>query len=99
MSVARTSCPQFFDAPLRPAQQPVDVAAVGVGCYLSGDPGDQTPQRLGQRPVHPEDTLEGREAHLHLLADRRAPVSFLGGRRNLKQKKFLPESPTAASQI
>ena len=31
MSVARISCPEFLDAPLRPAQEPVDVEAIGVG--------------------------------------------------------------------
>src|SRR5215213_6043363 len=99
MSVARISGPQLLDAPLRPAQQPVDVEAVGVGSHLRRDPGDQPRKRLGQRPIHPEDALEGREAHLHLLADWRAPVCLLGSQQHPAPGQFLSECPAAVGQI
>ena len=96
MSVARTLGPQVLDAPLRPAQQPVDVATVSVGCYLRRDLGRQAGERLGQRAIHPEDALEDRKAHLHLLADRQAPVRFLGGQEDDAPRQFLPNPlPTA----
>src|SRR5215208_1307504 len=99
MSVARISGPLLLDAPLRPAQQPVDVEAVGVGGHLRRDPGDQPRKRLGQRPIHPEDALEGREAHLHLLADWRAPVCLLGSQQHPAPGQFLSECPAAVGQI
>src|SRR5215208_1435286 len=99
MSVARISGPQLLDAPLRPAHQPVDVEAVGVGGYLRRNPGDQPRKRLGQRPIHPEDALESREAHLHLLADRRAPICLLGSQHHIANGQFLSECPAAIRQI
>src|SRR5687768_1798007 len=35
------SCPQLLDAPLWTIQTPVDQERIGVGCYLSRDPGCQ----------------------------------------------------------
>src|SRR5215208_5469631 len=82
MSVARISGPKLLDAALRTTQQPVDVEPVGVGGDLRRDPGGQPSERLGQRALHPEDALEGREAYLHLLAHWWATVRLLGGHRN-----------------
>src|SRR5215207_10161201 len=76
MSVARMSGPQLLDAALRTTEQAVDVETIGVGRHLRRDPGDQAHKRLGKRPVHTEDALEGREAHLHLLADRWTPIGL-----------------------
>src|SRR5215203_6321126 len=73
MSVARISGPQLLDAPLRSAQEPVDVEAVGVRADLGRDPGRQPDERLGQGAIHPEGPLERREADLHLLPAHRAP--------------------------
>src|SRR5215217_526539 len=99
MSVARFSCPQVPDAPLRTTEQPIDVAAVGVGCHLRRDPGGKTRERLGQRPVHPEDALEGREAHLHLLADRWAPIRLFGRQQDAAFGQLFGELAATVSQI
>src|SRR5215210_4231351 len=92
MSVARMSCPEFLDAPLRPAQEPVDVEAIGVGRHLGGDPGDQTCECLGKRRAHAKPTLEGREAYLHLLADRRPPVSLFGRQQDARAGELFPQT-------
>ena len=99
MSVARFSCPQFPDSALRTTQQPVDVATVGVGSHLRRNPGGQAHQRLGQRPVHTEDTLESREAHLHLLADRRSPMRLFGRQQDAVLGQLCLELAAAVSQI
>ena len=83
------SGPQLFDASLRTTQHPVDVATVGVGSHLSRDPGGQPGERLGQRAFHPEDALEVRQAHLHLLAERRATVRLLGSQQHSGLAQFL----------
>jgi hypothetical protein len=93
------SCPEFLDASLRPAQKPVDVAAVGVGCHLRRDPGDQTRERPGQRSAHAEPTLEGREAHLHLLAYRRPPVGLLGRQQDAGVGELFTQRPASVSQV
>src|SRR5215204_5584152 len=74
MSVARISCPQTLYPALRPAQQPVDVEAVGVGCYLRHDPGRKPHEGLGRRAFDPEDSFEGRKRDLNLL-----PCAVLAG--------------------
>src|SRR5215204_579512 len=99
MSVARMSGPQLLDAPLWPPEQPVDVQTVGVGCHLRRDPGDQTRERLVQRPVHAEDPLEDREAHLHLLAYRWAPIRLLRRKQDTAPGQLLPERAAAVGQI
>ncbi len=99
MSVARISGPKLLDAPLRPPEEPVDVETVGVGRHLRRDPGDRSRERLCQRPVHPEDPLEGREAHLHLLAYRRPPVRLLGGQQHAGPGQILPEFAAAVGQV
>src|SRR5215203_1526533 len=78
MSLARFSCPQVPNAPLRTTKHPVDIAAVGISRHLRRDPNGQTRERLCKRLVHSEDTLEGREAHLYLLADRWTPIRLFG---------------------
>src|SRR3954452_12428340 len=100
MSVARMSGPKLLDAALWTTQHPVDVAAVGVGGDLRRDPGGQARGRLGQRTFHPEDALEDREAHLHLLAERWATgVRLLGGQQHPALGRFLPERPAAVGQL
>ncbi len=58
--------PQRLDAPLRPVQKPIDIAALGVGGHLGRDRGGEPDERSGQRPSHSEGAFEGREANLHL---------------------------------
>ena len=99
MSVAKFSCPQVPDAPLRTTEQPVDVATVGVGCHLRRDPGGQAHQRLCERPVHTEDALEGRESHLHLLADRRAPIRLYGSEQDTALGQLRGEPTAAVGQL
>src|SRR5215210_3068043 len=67
MSVARFSCPQFFDPSLRTPQHSVYEEGVGISCYLRHDPRDQPHQRLGQCVLDPEGPLEGGERYFHLL--------------------------------
>src|SRR5215210_8525675 len=99
MSVAKMSCPQFLDAPLWPPEEPVDIKTVGVGGHLRRDPGAQTHQRLGQRPVHAEDTLEGREAHLNLLAYRCPSVGPFGRQQDAALSQLFSQLATAVGQI
>src|SRR5829696_3418279 len=99
MSVARFSCPQVPDAPLRTTEQPVDVAAVGISCYLRRDPNGQTRERLCKRPVHTEDTLEGRETHLHLLTDRWTPIRLFRREHDGALGQLRSEPTAAVGQI
>src|SRR5919107_5763996 len=73
MSVAKISGPQLLDVPLRPSEEPVHVQTVGVGCHLRRHPDRQPHERLRQCFAQPEDALEGGQAYLHLLPDRRGP--------------------------
>src|SRR5215213_8625827 len=96
MSVARFSCPQVPDAPLRTTEQPVDVAAVGISRHLRRNPGCQTRERLCKSLGHPEDALEGRQAHLHLLADRWTPIRLFGRKQYAVLLGQFRGEPTAA---
>src|SRR5215207_126398 len=99
MSVARISCPQFLDVSLRSPQEAVDVAAVGVGGNLGHDPGRKPYERLRQRVVHPEDALEGREANLYLLPDRRPPLGPFAGQQHVTPCQRLSECTAAVGEI
>src|SRR5215207_1225566 len=99
MSVARISCPQLLDVSLRSPQEAVDVAAEGVGGNLRHDPGRQPNERLRQRVVHPEDALEGREANLYLLPDRRPPLGPFGGQQHVTPCQLLSECTAAVGEI
>src|SRR5215211_4557884 len=67
MPVAWISGPQLLDPPLWPAEETVDVEAIGVGRYLRRDPRSEPHQRLGQGLPQPEDPLEARKADLYAL--------------------------------
>src|SRR5215217_4893381 len=69
MSVARISCQQLLEIPLRPAQEAVDVETVSVGGYLRHDPGRKPYERLSECTLHTKDALEDREANLYLLPE------------------------------
>src|ERR687898_3660886 len=99
MSVARFSCPQLLDAPLSTTEQPVDVTTVGVGRHLRRYPGGQAHERLGERPVHTEDALEVREAHLHLLADRWAPIRLFGSEQDAALGQLFDQLAAAVGQV
>src|SRR5215204_1324661 len=99
MSVARILCPQLLDEPLRPSEEPVDVQAVGVGGHLLSDPRGQPHQRGRQRLAHPEDPLERCEAHLRLLADRRATLGALGLKQHAGLGQLLLEPTAAVGQV
>jgi hypothetical protein len=76
MSVARFSCPQLLDLPLRTAQQWVNVEAVGVGCYRRRDPAGEPHKGPRQRLPKPELALEIRQRYLHLLPLAAVPRAF-----------------------
>src|SRR5918995_3543268 len=99
MSVARISGPQLLDAPLRPAQEPVDVETVGVSADLGRDPGRQPGERLGQGASHPEGPLKRREADLHLLSAHRAPSRPFGSQRNAPTGEGVLEQFGAVGKI
>src|SRR5215217_6103690 len=99
MSVARISCPQFLDVSLRSPQEAVDVAAVGVGGNLGHDPGRKPYERLRQRVVHPEDALEGREANLYLLPERRPPLGPFAPQQHITPCQLLSECTAAVGEI
>jgi hypothetical protein len=89
MSVARMSGPQTLYPALRPAQQPVDVAAVSVGTDLRHDPARQPYQGLGQSAFDPEDPLESGERYLRLL-----PHSVLAGALGHQRDSYSRQSLT-----
>src|SRR5215203_4485929 len=99
MYVARISCPQLLDVPLRPVEQSVDVEAVGVGGHLRRDPGGESHQRLRQRSAETESSLEGRKADLHLLPRSGTPLRSFGYQHDAALGEDLLERLGAVGEI
>jgi hypothetical protein len=99
MSVARISGPKLLDAPLRSAQQTVDVQAVGVSADLGRDPARQPHQGSRQRPIHPEGALERREAHLRLLPHGGTTLRPFGRQQDAALRECLLQRPGAVGEV
>src|SRR5919112_2933846 len=99
MSVARISCPQLLDVPLRPVEQPADVEAIGVGGYLRRYSGSESHQRLRQGSAETESSLESRKADLHLLPRSGTPLRPFGYQHDAAVGEGLLEHLGAVGEI
>src|SRR5215218_6693354 len=99
MCVARFSCPQLLDAPLRTIQTPVDQERVGVSRYLRRDPGSQPDQRGGQSLAQAEDSLQAGDGDLYVLPRPVAPFRALGSQEDADLCQGLPQILASVSQV